>query len=175
MKKSLGTALILSLLVFVMLNFLFWIIGYSMEGTLESQFDIIANYPGWIIVKLFYPMARFPWTFLDLASQTSSDGLKVIYIGYLFSLIIASIVAGLTAGDIPNAIGGWSITGVVCILLVIVAVYEEYVRWLGYEFLGTLEEVIVEIIVSGILNIIIFGCVAVLIALIVGKSKSYKK
>ncbi|MBN1801287.1 MAG: hypothetical protein JW891_07260 [Candidatus Lokiarchaeota archaeon] len=155
MRKGLLTAFILSMLVFVLLNFLFWIIGYAIVGTLDSQIDYISTEPRIILVRLVYPIAGYPWEIIEGAANTTFDGIRVMLIGYFLSLIISSIVAGLAAGDLGNAFFAWAL---VCVVSVILAL-------IGFDlFTSDLQSEAYDIIFAGIIHLILFGLLALLVA-----------
>ncbi len=155
MRKGLLTAFFLGLIVFILLNFLFWIIGYSIVGTLDAQINYIATEPRTLLVRLVYPIAGYPWEIIENAANTSFDGIRVMLIGYFLSLIISSIVVGLTAGELGTAFFAWAL---VCIVSIILAL-------IGFDlFTSDLESAAYDIIFAGIIHLILFGLLALLVA-----------
>ncbi len=65
MKKSLARAFIFSLIAFFALNFLFYIIGYSVAGVLDLALNPIASHPTHSIYLLVYPSKYLPWELLN--------------------------------------------------------------------------------------------------------------
>ena len=93
--------------------------------------------------------------------------IKIIYIGYFISLVIASIIAGVMGGDIVKSVGGWILT---CMLLfIIIMMIDDYnvSQFCGACPMGT---AIVDALSSVAVNLLIFGALAALIALIKGRS-----
>ncbi len=93
-----------------------------------------------------------------------------MYIGYFISLVIASIIAGLMGGDIVKSVGGWILTCITCMLLfIIIMMIDDYnvSQFCGACPMGT---AIVDALSSVAVNLLIFGALAALIALIKGRS-----
>ena len=167
MKKSLGRAFIFSFLVFLALNFLFLIIGYSIVELLDFQLDRVADHPTYSIFFVTYPARFFPWELLENFISTPP---KILFLGGLISCAIGTIIAGLMGGDICKSFGGWIVTSISIILLFIAMITIDDFN-LGILFFGdTYTEAIVQILITGIINMLIYGALVLLIALIKGKS-----
>ena len=170
MKKSLGRAFIFSLLVFLALNFLFYIIGYSIAGMVDLLLDRIAAHPTHVIYLMIYPSQYFPWEILSSFSNVGTLGFQILFLGGFISFIIAAIVAGLIGGDIGKSFGGW-ILAVICSMLLfitIIAIDEFNLNYIS--FTATLVDGIVILAIAGAVNGLIFGALVILIALLKGKS-----
>ena len=170
MKKSLGRAFIFSLLVFLALNFLFYIIGYSIAEMLDNVVDRIADHPTHSIFLLIYPSKNFPWELLNDFIIVGSLAFKIYYLGGFISFIIAAIVAGLKGGSIGKSFGGWVLTVICSILLFIVIITIDDFNLDYISFTATLVDGIVIVVIAGAVNALIFGAIVIIIAFIKGRS-----
>lgn len=171
MKASLGRAFIFSLIVFVVINFLSTIIGYSVADLIDLELERYGDYPAFIPYRMISAAGFFPWELLDDFANVSDTGLKIFYMGLFLSPIIASIIAGLTGGDVSKAAGGWILTSITCmILFAILFIVEDAVRGYYCFTCTTTESAIIKAIVHVLVNLMIFGALAAVIALIKGKS-----
>ncbi|MBN1801286.1 MAG: hypothetical protein JW891_07255 [Candidatus Lokiarchaeota archaeon] len=177
MKKSAGIAFIISLVVLLLLNFLFYIIGMSLDDTLSSDLNLVSNNFTWLLWRLAQPSTAFPWEIAGdwMEFPGVTDGDKLRYVMMILIMIFAAIAAGLTGGDISNAVIGWVITMIVCIVMVTIAASQSQVvcYWVTSRSSTQFSDAVVWIIVKGIVNMILFGIVAALVALVVGRSKKY--
>ncbi|UCC18585.1 MAG: hypothetical protein JSV62_10805 [Promethearchaeota archaeon] len=170
MKHSLIRAFLFSLIVFLALNFLFYIIGYSVEDLLYLPLSRIAEHPTHIIYLITYPVNWFPWELIEDFISASSLGFKIYTLGGFISFLIAALIAGLMGGSIGNAFIGWLITSGCFILLMILMISIDPFN-LGFICtMCTLDEGIVSILITGIVNTLIFGALVFVIALIKGRS-----
>lgn len=170
MEKNIRMAFVFSLITLILLNFLFYIIGFSIEGLLDYEMNDIATNPIWILYRLFQPFGHFPF---DLAGLIEAPvlGHLLRYIGMIITLIITALVAGMAGGNNKNAIKGWVLTCIVCIVMVGIAaslIYEVRIR----VTLNTSSEIIIAIvfvIMAGAVNILIFGVITILVAYYIRK------
>ncbi|MFX1237531.1 MAG: hypothetical protein ACFFAS_05540 [Promethearchaeota archaeon] len=163
MRKTLYNAFVLSLFAFFLLNFLFWIMGFSLEGELDPQFRFTNEEPRYFLVRLVYPMILYPWELIEMAMTSDINGTVVMMTGYFISLIISAIVAGLAAGRIWHAIGGWALTCVFCMIL----------AFSGVDLLvDTLEYGVIDIFLSGFVNFLLFGLLSLFFALLANKLRN---
>jgi hypothetical protein len=170
MEKSLVRAFLFSLLVFLVLNFLFFIVGYSIAGLIDLPLDRIANHPTHSIYLLTYPCRFFPWNIIEYFLSSSSPGLKILYLGGFISFVVAAIVAGLMGGDIGKSFGGWILTslcytGLFIFMITIDSFNLDYIC-----FACTYTEAVVEVLIACIVNMLIFSALVLLIALLKGRS-----
>ena len=170
MKHSLLRAFLFSLLIFLALNFLFFIIGYTVAEILDLPLGRIADHPTHSIHLITYPAEYFPWELIDYFTSNSSLGFKILYLGGFISFIIAAIIAGLMGGSIGNAFVGWLMTSSCYILLLIAMISIDDFNIGFICFPCTLADGIVEILITGIVNALIFGALVFIIALIKGRS-----
>jgi hypothetical protein len=172
MKKSIIRAFIFSFIVLIVISFLSTIIGYSIAELIDLELERYGDYPAFVPYRMISPMGFFPWELLDYFADVSNSGLKLFYMGLFLAPIIASIIAGLTGGDIVNSVAGWILTSITCmILFAILFSAEDAVR--GYYcFTCTTDSAIVRAIVHVLVNLMIFGALTAFIALIVGRSSS---
>ena len=171
MKKSLVRAVLFSLIAFLVLNFMFFIIAYSIEGYINSAFTSIAAHPALILFWLANPMQHFIWELIMGIAFPVGVGWTVLYIGYIFSLTIASIIAGIAGGSILKAVGGWIITSIISMGLIVAMFFIDSYTITYFCGLCTLNEAIVEIVLPGVVNLLIFSGVALVVGFLVGRSK----
>jgi hypothetical protein len=170
MEKSLVRAFLFSLIAFLVLNFLFYIITYSLADMLDAVFNPIVAHPTHSIYLLVYPSQYFPWVLIEYIISAGSLAFKILYIGGFISFVIAAIIAGFMGGDIKNSLGGWFLTAI-CYMLLFIAIISIDQFNLNYvSFTATLIDGIVIILISGTVNAIIFGVLVFIIALIKGRS-----
>ena len=170
MKTSFVRAFLFSLIVFFILNFLIAIIGYAVADLMSLELSKYQTHPTFFIYRLVYPIGYFPWDLLIIGIPHASFGFKIIYLGIFISLVVASIIAGLTGGDALRALGGWALTSItVCLLFIIVSSIESY--YLSFFCLGCdLGQAVITALVICLVNLLIFGALAALIAYIRGRS-----
>ncbi len=179
MRKSAGMAFIISLVILLLLNFLFYIIGMSMDGgnKLSDDLNLVSDNFTWLLWRLAQPSTAFPWEIAGdwMERPFVTDGDKLRYIMMILIMIFAAIAAGLMGGDITNAVIGWVITMVVCIVMVTIAASQSQLvcSWVTSQSSAEFSDAVVWIIVKGVVNMILFGIVAALVALVVGRSKKY--
>jgi len=168
MKKSLGRAFIYSLIALFIMVFLFTVISYALNDDMYILIDSITAYPFLIIYHLTKAFTFFPWYLIELISV--GTGYMLYYIGVFVALIIASIIAGISGGDIPKSLGGWILTSICCIVLLMAGAYVEAMVKQYICATCTVEEAIVDVLITGATNLLIFGGVTLIVAAIVGKS-----
>ena len=164
MEKSLFRAFIFSLLIFIGINFLLYITMYSIAGLMDMIFDRIATHPSYTAYTLIYPSSYFPWELIFTGIDSSSIPFAIMYIGGFVSFIIAAIVAGLMGGDIIKSFGGWILTcGTFMAVHVIILVIDDYnLNFLSFS--ATLIDGIIIVLITGVVNMLIFGGLVLLIA-----------
>ena len=171
MEKSLGRAFIVSLLILMVFSFLFYIIGYSMLGILDHAFTRVTDHPSHFVLWITYPFTRLPWEWItEITEVITADGIKVMYTGFIVSFVLAAIIAGFFGGDFSNSLGGWLLTSLVCIVLLIaVAFIDSYnIDWICNGYLCALDYTVVKILVVGLINLLIFGGITLLTVLVIG-------
>jgi len=168
MGKSLLRAFIFSLIIFLGLNFLLYIIGYSIGGILDLLLTRITDHPTHTIYLFIYPSQFLPWDIIGRGINTASIAFKIIYFGGFITLVIAAIVAGFLGGSIGKSFGGWILT-VICsmILFIVIFIIDDY-NLTFISFSTTLLDGIGTILITGLVNILIFGGLVTVIALIKG-------
>ena len=157
MKTSLVRAFLFSLIVFFILNFLIAIIGYAVAGLIDLELSKYQAYPTtFFIYRLVYPIGYFPWDLLILGIPHASLGFKIIYLGIFISLVVASIIAGLFGGDALRALGGWALTMITSVLLlIIISSIESF--YIGYYCFGCdLGQAVITALVLCLVNLLIF-------------------
>lgn len=171
MKTSLVRAFLFSLIIFFILNFLIAIIGYAVGGLIDLELSKYQTYPTtFFIYRLVYPIGYFPWDLIIYGIQTGSIAFKVVYLGIFISLVVASIIAGLFGGDALRALGGWALTMIISVLLLIIISSIE-IYYIGiYCFGCDLGQAVITALVLFLVNLLIFGALAALIAYLRGRS-----
>ena len=169
MEKSLGKAFIVSLITLMIFSFIFYVIGYSMLDMLDIKIEIVADHPTYFVFWITYPFKLLPWEFItEITEEMTADGIRVMYIGFLIALVLASIMAGIFGGDFTNSLGGWLLTSLMCIILQIAIVFidEFNISWFcsGCE----LDETVVQLIIVGLINLFIFGGVTLVTVVVIG-------
>ena len=89
------------------------------------------------------------------------------------ALMIASIVAGLTGGNVKNAFVGWAIMMIFSIVLYIIPFSFDYLPLNHTCGSCTYLEGVIKVVFIGIVHLLIFGCITLLTALIVGRKSKY--
>ncbi|MFX1601424.1 MAG: hypothetical protein ACFFB6_12565, partial [Promethearchaeota archaeon] len=151
--------------------FLIAIIGYAVGGLIDLELSKYQTYPTtFFIYRLVYPIGYFPWDLIILGIQTGSIGFKIVYLGIFISLVVASIIAGLFGGDALRALGGWALTMITSVLLlIIISSIENY--YIGFYCFGCdLGQAVITALVIFLVNLLIFGALAALIAYLRGRS-----
>ncbi len=173
MEKSLGRAFIFSFIVVIALSFMFFIIGYSMLGTLDHRFTTASTHPSYIVLWLTYPYTWFPWDLvIEVMTRDPSTqaGLIIMSIGFIASLVVGAIVAAIFGGDFSNSLGGWVLTSLICIISIIVTLFIDN----GYNLIwicGSGCELgygVIYVIIVGVVNLLIFSGITLLTVLVVG-------
>ncbi len=153
---GLGKALGFSLLAFIGLNFLFVIIAGTINGTLATLFGMISSDPLSIIGILFGVIVYMPGTVVNGIYVTiylgTFDYFLILFIGYLVSPFVASLVAGRTGDSKGGSFGGWMIAALISSAAMAV---------LAFIQLAPIV-VIIGYILSGVVNGIFYGCFALL-------------
>ena len=170
MEKSLVRAFLYSLIAFLVLNFLFFVIGYAIDDNLGNMFDIMADHPTMVIYTLVRPISNFPWDIIEFINLVIGNGRKIMYVGYFVSLITASIIAGFSGGDIPKSLGGWFLTSICSIISIIAICYMDAFIIINICGVCPINEAIIEVLITGVTNLLIYGGVTLIIALIVSRS-----
>ncbi|UCC18587.1 MAG: hypothetical protein JSV62_10815 [Promethearchaeota archaeon] len=173
MKKSLGRAFIFSFIAFALVGLLFLIIAYSIGDSIDVLFTMFSQHPGLIIEYILRPLRYFPWEIFNEFFTTLYVSTKTWYIGMFVALIIASLVAGITGGSIKNAFLGWALMMIFSIILYIIPFSFDYLTLNHTCGSCTYLEGVIKVVFIGIIHILIFGCITIFTALIIGRRKKY--
>jgi len=169
MKKSIFRAFIFSLILFFVLNLLFTYIGNAIYESLDYEFTRFEEHPTFILFRSMYPISWYPWVLINRIIVTSVIGIKIMYIGYFISLITASIIAGLIGGSVVKSVGGWTLTLMTCmVLFAIILVIDDYNQGFFCNSCSLVQAIGTMTITVGS-NLLIFGALTALIALLKGK------
>ena len=169
MEKSFLRAFLFSLAIFLVVNFLLYIIAYSMADFIETEFARISDHPSHSIFLIVYPSQYFPWELFTNMADAGSFAFKLFFLGGFISFVIAAIVAGFMGGDIKKSLGAWFLTVICCIILhIIILLIDDYN--LNYMKSGiTVVEGIVIVLIAGIANALIYGVIVFIIAFFSGR------
>ena len=166
MEKSLFRAFIFSLVIFFGLNFLIYITMYSLmsQVVFQMELDRIAAHPTHAAFLLIYPSRYFPWEIILKGIETSSPQFTILYIGGFVTFVIAALVAGLMGGDIGKSFGGWVLTCMTYMVthIIILIIDESNISYINFYY--TLVDAIILVIITGIVNMLVFGGIVILIA-----------
>ena len=153
-----GKAFGFSLLAYVGLNFLFIIISYTVSGDLNTIFSSITSDPLILLLILFGPIVYFPGEVFQLIVMQIEFGftadLLILYIGYIISPFVASLVAGRMGENKGGSFGGWFLTSIAS--AVAMAVF----GFISVPSASTTTLILV--LINGIVNGIFYGCFALL-------------
>lgn len=170
MKHSIFRAFIFSLLVFIVLNFLFFFICYAVEDILDLPLGRIADHPTYSIYAITYPASYFPWELIERFINVLSFGFKLLYLGGFISFLIAALIAGLMGGSIGNAFIGWLMASGSIIILMIFMISIDPFNLNYICFTCTLEGGIMMVLITELINALIFGALVLIIALMKGRA-----
>jgi len=169
MEKSLGRAFIFSFIAVIALSFLFFIIGYSIMGSLENHFSHASSHPTYIVLWLTYPYTWLPWDLiLAIVDESLNIGFRIMYLGFFITLIVGAIVAAIFGGDFSNSLGGWVLTSLVCIVALIVTFFIDSYNADWVCWTCELGETVIQVLIVGVVNLLIFGGITLLTVLVVG-------
>ncbi|MFX1315691.1 MAG: hypothetical protein ACFE9T_07495 [Promethearchaeota archaeon] len=128
--KSFG----ISILVFIGLNFLFYVIAYAVDGELETFFDLLSDEPLLIGYVLFGAIALLPGLVLQMGIiyplYGEDYGLPdltiieiILFIGLIISPLIAAILSGRFGESKFESFGGWFLTAIISLALVAIFIF----------------------------------------------------
>jgi len=158
-----------SLIAFIGLNIVFFLIGYGIQGLLGSYFAAVASSPSLITLMILGPIASSQFPALLISQVTAwVMGFPIVFadvflfIGFIVSPLVAAILSGRFGEKKTEAFGGWFTTVMIISLIVMI--------WTAIEI--SLLSVPAEIIIAQILLIIGlgltygfgYGCISLLIA-----------
>ena len=138
-----------------------------MMENLDFENQQISQHPILAIEHLLDPICQYPWYFFERISvhlDLGNTGWVIMYIGFILAFIIAAIVAGLSGGNISRSFGGWSLTIITCMIILIMLFVIDDQLWLYTGIAPSTEEAIVTIILAGLSNLIIYGCITIIVA-----------
>ena len=156
----------MSLIAFIGLSALFFLIGYGVQGTLGSYFDGISLYPSLITLLIFGPIAASQFPAVIIMTVTSMFGGSVeagpiiILIGYIIPPLVASILSGRLGETKNDAFLGWFLTAIITSLIVGI--------WMTIEAIGVgaqADLTIIGLIVQICLGLVYgfgYGCFSLL-------------
>ena len=173
MERSLSRAFIFSFIAIIALSFLFFIMGYSITGTLENHFTRASSHPTYIGLWLTDPFTWLPWNLIfAFIDESIHIGLRIMYIGFFASLVVGAIVAAIFGGDFSNSLGGWILTSLVCIMVLLVIIFVDpyNIDWICFPC--DLGETVIQVLIVGVVNLLIFSGITLLTVVVVG---SYDK
>lgn len=157
-----------SLIAFIGLNIVFFLIGYGIQGLLGSYFTAVASTPSLLTLMILGPIASSQFPALLISQVTAwilgfpiVTGDIFLFIGYIVSPLVAAILSGRFGEKKTEAFGGWFTTVMILSLIVMI--------WIAIEM--SLAAVPIEFIISQIILILGlgltygfgYGCISLLI------------
>jgi hypothetical protein len=157
-----GKAFGFSLLAYIGLNFLFIIIAYTIEGTLNALFSAISANPLMILSILFGPVIYFPGEVFTLLVNQFQSGivtsLLIQFIGFIVSPFVGALVAGRMGENKGGSFGGWLLTSVLSGIAMAILAYIEPSIFIPPATTTTM----ILVLISGIAIGVFYGCFALL-------------
>ncbi|MFW9864792.1 MAG: hypothetical protein ACFFEN_01710 [Candidatus Thorarchaeota archaeon] len=166
-----------SMIAFIGLNVIFFLIGFIVLGVLDLFFEGLVTTPTSIFAMFLGPIISIPsYTVLWLGypftiiSQLSGyitgaipvNGFLIMIIGYIVSPVIAVVIAGKFGENKKNSFLGWFTTAMICAIVnLIVAVVELTIDG------APLDSITLQIIFSiglGIIYAFLYGSISFLVA-----------
>ncbi len=161
-------AFLLSLVVYVGINFLFLIIYSLINNTLDTLFTILQTAPLMILYYLFGPITILPSDSIALIVNFDPFVLSILIsgIGFLIAPLLAAILSGRFGESKAEAFGGWLLTAAISAVMIIIAMF----------FSGTVEgilsllymtssqtTILIYVLISFFINFVGFGFFALLV------------
>ena len=132
---SFGKAFGFSILAFIGLNVVFFLIGYGINGTLVLYFESIATYPPGIAYMLLGPIfsatgPQFPLTMYTqfgfwVMGAPIVPGDLIMFIGFIVAPFLAAFLSGRFGENKLEAFMGWFATAMIFALVVMIVVIIE--------------------------------------------------
>ncbi len=164
---SFAKAFGLSLIAFIALNAVFFLIGHALLGTLDSFFDSLATSPYIIRSLLFGPLAgNFPSIIvatitLWIGGFTVEPGSVILLVGYIIAPLIAAILSGRFGENKTQSFGGWFLTAIVSVLIILIWIVIDVGEALTPEGIAVF---VVTYIGIGLIYGLMFGSISLLVA-----------
>ena len=177
---SFAKAYFISLIVYIALNLAFTLIFYMLMGSLDIFINAFSNisFIGFALFGsiIFTPTLNiFMLTiFVAMGTAMPAEGgnyvlaITILFVGYLITQIVSSFIAGRLSESRGSAFGAWMLTAFTCgMLLLLFTISGEYasVGLLASSaifFGGTLNFLILIILLACLINGIFYGCIALL-------------
>ena len=177
---SFAKAYFISLIVYIVLNLAFTLIFYMLMGASELFFAGFTNF-SFIGFALFGSIIFTPTLNVFMLTILVAMGsampaqagnyvlaITILFIGYFITQIVSSFVAGRNSESRGGAFGAWLLTSFTCgILLLLFMISGEYasvglLTSSAIFFGGTLNFLILIILLACLINGIFYGCIALL-------------
>ena len=162
-------AFLLSLAVYVGINFLFLIISSVISDTLDILFSVLEAAPLMILYYLFGPITILPSRSFVAIVNFDPFVLSILIsgIGYLIAPLIAAILSGRFGESKGEAFGGWLLTAAVSAGMIILAFFlsgtvEGILDTLYGPGLSQMT-ILIYVLISFFINFIGFGFFALLV------------
>lgn len=167
-----GKAFLLSLTSFVALNFIFTIVYYAIGDEFDVLFNTIQTDPLMIIYYLFGAIISYPFMIFSLIIAQpiifSFDlSFFILGLGFLIAPLIAAILAGRFGESKGQCFGGWTLTSVISVIMVIIGVLFNQTlenKISGFYLWTSFDRIFIFSIISCIINIFFYGFFALLIS-----------
>ncbi len=161
-------AFLLSLAVYVGINFLFLIISSLISNTLDTLFSVLQTAPLMILYYLFGPITILPSRSLAVIVNFDPFVLSILIrgIGHLIAPLIAAILSGIFGESKGEAFGGWLLTAAISAGMIILAIFlSPMVQGILSLIYSTSSQmtILIYILISFFINFIGFGFFALLV------------
>lgn len=160
-----------SLIAFIGLNVVFFLIGYGIMGTLDSFFDSLASTPLNIIPLIFGPLASLQYPFMIInqiimwvGGMTIETGSVILLIGFVLAPLIAAILSGRFGDNKIQSFGGWFLTAMVTSLVILIWAVIDILELPGPVTAEFIISVVITYIGIGLVYGLIYGCISLLVA-----------
>jgi hypothetical protein len=158
-----------SILAFIGLNVVFFLIAYAVDGTLDVYFQSLTSTPTNIFYMLLGPIygLAFPSLILTQFSNYVSGApfdaaTLILMIGYIVSPVVAAILSGVFGEDKTQSFLGWFTTAIISSIIFIIAMVIDMVMagvTVPIEYVFATLMIIVGI---GVIYGLLYGSIALL-------------
>ena len=136
---------------------MFTIIYFSIQGQISYLINSIAEKPFRLLFYLLQPIFIFPWDVINGFFLYSERATIAMLFGFLFSPLIASIIAGIYGKDVLKSLCGWCFTVLTCLITwMILLSYDSIFRYYINSTI-LLEQAIITLIINGIILCLFYG------------------
>jgi len=171
---SYGKAFGFSILAFIGLNIIFFLVGYGVDGVLLLYFESVAASPAFILFLFLGPILaltgpQFPYlmtqqfNFWVTGVFSPTPGTIILFIGYIVAPVLAAFLSGRFGETKLEAFFGWFITAMLCALTYMIA------DIIGGIILGAPWEILFMSVTTSIAIGLVYGMAYGSIAILTGR------